>query len=345
MLSPAAANYRRALTQVERIQAQLSDLVQRCEAHERALNQTLSPLRTQHAHQQRNLVMALLPWLSDETDRLSRTQRLTARTLVCNWSSELAAHGDTQMATVHDQHSPHTLADIARDQAERLRQVYAQLLQAAPPGQGMEDPEAVIDAARVQYQAQRADKRARREQAKAARQAKRSPSFAQQQMAHTEQEAQTSLRQLYRQLAAALHPDREPDEAQRVRKHELMSQVNQANAQKDLLTMLRLQREAELVTPEHWTQLPEERLQALTMLLKQQAAALERERQTTQQHWLHTLGVLSPPGLAEPALQAHLLMQQTELIQKLAQQTQALQALKTLTGLKRWLNMHAQTGI
>jgi hypothetical protein len=52
-----------------------------------------------------------------------------------------------------------------------------------------------------------------------------------------------SLREVFRRLASRLHPDREPDEAERARKTALMQQVNEAYAAGDLLALLALQRE------------------------------------------------------------------------------------------------------
>lgn len=51
-----------------------------------------------------------------------------------------------------------------------------------------------------------------------------------------------SLREVFRRLASRLHPDREPDEAERARKTALMQQANQAYAAGDLLALLELQR-------------------------------------------------------------------------------------------------------
>ncbi|MGR6806406.1 hypothetical protein ACU6VI_08940 [Sphaerotilus natans] len=51
-----------------------------------------------------------------------------------------------------------------------------------------------------------------------------------------------SLREVFRRLASRLHPDREPDAAERVRKTALMQQVNEAYAAGDLLALLELQR-------------------------------------------------------------------------------------------------------
>src|SRR5260363_169051 len=54
-----------------------------------------------------------------------------------------------------------------------------------------------------------------------------------------------SLQEVYRKLASSLHPDKELDLAERMRKTELMQQLNTAYEKKDLLHLLELQLTAE----------------------------------------------------------------------------------------------------
>lgn len=51
------------------------------------------------------------------------------------------------------------------------------------------------------------------------------------------------MRDIYRKLASALHPDREPDPDKRAARTALMQRANQAYEQKDLLGLLALQLE------------------------------------------------------------------------------------------------------
>jgi hypothetical protein len=48
------------------------------------------------------------------------------------------------------------------------------------------------------------------------------------------------FKRLFRQTAAALHPDKESDLARQTEKHELMSRLLQARKERDLITLLRL---------------------------------------------------------------------------------------------------------
>lgn len=53
--------------------------------------------------------------------------------------------------------------------------------------------------------------------------------------------AEQSLKTVYLKIAATVHPDREPDEAKKVEKTEMLQQANQAYEQQDLFYLLKLQ--------------------------------------------------------------------------------------------------------
>jgi phage gp37-like protein len=90
-------------------------------------------------------------------------------------------------------------------------------------------------------------------------------------------DADSALRQIYRKLASALHPDREPDEAKRIQKTVLMAQVNAANDKKDLLTMLRLQLQIEQIEPDTIAALADEKLKHYNRMLKDQLRAMQMD--------------------------------------------------------------------
>ncbi len=86
-----------------------------------------------------------------------------------------------------------------------------------------------------------------------------------------------SVRDIYRKLASALHPDRETDDTERERKTVLMQRVNEAYAQSDLLGLLHLQLEAEQIDQEHISNLSKERLKHYNHVLTEQLRELEQE--------------------------------------------------------------------
>jgi hypothetical protein len=90
-----------------------------------------------------------------------------------------------------------------------------------------------------------------------------------------ELDAKSAIRTVFRQLASALHPDREPDDTERLRKTALMSEVNAAYEKNDLTTLLRLQMQVTQVKPGSAARMADAQLVAMALLLKEQVAALE----------------------------------------------------------------------
>lgn len=89
--------------------------------------------------------------------------------------------------------------------------------------------------------------------------------------------ATRSVRDAYRKLASALHPDREPDPAERERKTGLMQQVNRAYEAKDLLRLLSLQIEVEQIDAATLAGVAEDRLMHYNRVLKEQSVELDAE--------------------------------------------------------------------
>ena len=153
------------------------------------------------------------------------------------------------------------------------------------------------------------DKTAEREAAKQAHQAKRQQAKqsvnANSTSGEDAQNAPNLLRNMYRKLASALHPDRARDEAERVHKTALMGQVNAAHDAKDLLTLMRLQLLTQ--TPEsptesaYTTSIPKDKLKQAIQQLQAQLQALRDARQllqtSMQEEWDLPYGNISAKSL------------------------------------------------
>jgi hypothetical protein len=105
-----------------------------------------------------------------------------------------------------------------------------------------------------------------------------------------------SLREVFRRLVSALHPDREPDAAERERKNRLMQRVNQAYKAKDLLTLLGLQIEIAQIDPRQLSS--SERLGQYNQILEEQLADLEDQVEGVRQPFLPLAGRRRAEGLA-----------------------------------------------
>ncbi len=84
-----------------------------------------------------------------------------------------------------------------------------------------------------------------------------------------------ALRALYRQLASALHPDREPDAASKAHKTALLQRANKAYAAQDLHALLSLQLEAALISPAQLAVLAEAQFKDYAAALRQQLRETE----------------------------------------------------------------------
>jgi hypothetical protein len=92
-----------------------------------------------------------------------------------------------------------------------------------------------------------------------------------------EQQLKQSIREIYRKLASALHPDREIDPQERERKTALMQKLNQAYDSNNLLQLLELQLELEQIDQDHINNVSEERLKHYNTILREQLAELTHE--------------------------------------------------------------------
>ncbi len=306
--------------------------------HRQELHGAIDPLRRQLAQSQRDLALALDGFLQGK--ELSRGQCDTARAVLCQMARQLVeggGPGSEAMRELHDRHSPRTLAQIKQDAADALRARLESVLGEPLDDEGQDlSAEQLLRAGMARLRrAQKEEQDKKREAAQAKRERKK-PGAAQRQ---TEQlDADTLLRRLFRQLASALHPDRESDPQVRLKKTALMSEANAAYEKRDLVTLLQIQSRAELADPEAVHKLSDERLASLTLLLKAQVAELERERAGRQSALADEFDL--PEGLSPNA---------NTLLQNRIDQAQDLEAaiagiehdLEQVTNgvrVKRWLN-------
>lgn len=144
----------------------------------------------------------------------------------------------------------------------------------------------------------------RRAQEAAARRARRKKS-AREVAAESRRDAERAqvgkaLQEVYRKLAIALHPDREPDPEERARKTLLMQQINVAYEAKDLLQLLELQLRFEQIDEAQIATLAEDRLERYNRLLAEQVGQLKEELAGIEAPWRMRLD-LPPPGKLLPA--------------------------------------------
>jgi hypothetical protein len=334
-LSAAARAYNLQLARIDKLRTQLAELDALGQQHRLALHEAVAPLRLQVAQRRRELALALDAHLQGKL--LSQGQAAVAREVLCRLARTLAEEGDDAMRKLHDRHSPRTLAQLRQDHADAMRQRLEAVLgePLADDGQDL-SAEQLVRAGMERLRRSQQEAQDRRRDAAQARKVRKQPGLARREA--EQHGADTLLRRLFRQLASALHPDREIDPAARLRKTALMSEANAAYEKRDLVTLLQIQSRAELADPEAVHRLPDERLAALTLLLKAQVAELERERAARQGSLAAEFDL--PEGISPNA--NSLLQQRIDQVRALESEFSGLSHDLDEVGderrLKRWLN-------
>ena len=110
----------------------------------------------------------------------------------------------------------------------------------------------------------------------------RRPSKAQLQREEEARQVTQTVREVFRKLASALHPDRAADDADRHARTAMMQRVNGAYEANNLLALLELQLEIEQVDRDHITNAPAARVRYFNKLLAEQLQELEQEIDATE---------------------------------------------------------------
>ena len=254
---------------------------------------------------------------------------------------------DAQRAELGDMYQRHrdmTLEQARQEELAELKRMTEETigveLGAEPIADEQELMRRMLEGMTDQYEHEFAQARAR-EAARAARRAARPKSAAQLRREAAEQGATDSLRDIYRRLASALHPDRATDEADRQRRHDLMVRVNQAHRLGDLPALLMLQLEFEQIDPAHLAQASEERVQHYIVVLQQQHRDLGAQLNERRMRFGNTFGV----EMSSRAKAVHL----GQVLQEMARQLRAevamietdLAQIMDKRGARRWIKARA----
>lgn len=158
--------------------------------------------------------------------------------------------------------------------------------------------------------------------------------------AAAQEELKLSVREMYRKLASALHPDREPDPEQRVRKTALMQRVNVAYQKNDLLALLELQLEIEQIDQAHIDALGDQRIAQFNAVLSAQVKELQLEIFVIEQD-MTVEWQLSFARQPKPAkLLRHVQDEVQQMRQLVAQVEAELASFRDIKQLKAWLKTY-----
>jgi hypothetical protein len=247
-----------------------------------------------------DLLMSMVYRLDNAWDQkgVTKTERRTISVLIAGLAGDLIEEcDDAQLKVTYNKHSQSDYDSEAAAELEDVKLVLEAML-GVELGEDldMSSPDEVLQRAQARIQEQQAQEAAFY-QAREERRAKRKPS-AKQQAAQARQEAEQaqlsqSIRDVYRKLASALHPDREPDPQERARKTALMQQANQAYGKKNLLKLLELQLELEHIDRNAINDISEDRLKHYNKILREQLCELDQEILHVEDGFGHAYGI--PP--------------------------------------------------
>lgn len=338
-LSPAQKRFNTLTRRIEQARLLLLAWQEQVPAFRRSHAEVLQPLQAQLVAGHRAWMLALEAALGRPGWRKAERELLAE--LLCEAAEAyLEAHGDDpQIKALFDRHAE---VDFDTEQRERMRAMkgMAESMTGLDLGEddGIDTEAALFERLQEGLRAQAAAEEAER----SARASRRRKSAAQQRREAEAQQATQSLREIYRKLASALHPDRETDERQRDHKTALMQRANQAYEARDLLALLQLQLQIEQIDAGHIAGAGEQRLKHYNKVLAEQLAELEAEIERVEFGFCMEFG-LQPGRRLDPRRLQPILEQTRRLWQgDLDAQRLELQLFDDDAATRRWLKRQRQ---
>lgn len=340
----AQQRFRKLVANIERKR----DELRQWQAYEQRYNQRVTsefePVRSELLQQQRQMAVLIDELISQRGQgrRLSRVERAKLRDMLMTLLDAVLSQGhDEALAVLREKHTGHSAKEDQRLEMELTESLLTDVLGLeVDENHGASSVEELLDHAhrKAQQRArfQGADerengRRAKRSAAEDAARAKREQAA---------KEVNQSLRDVFRKLVSALHPDREPDPTERARKNQLMQRVNQAYEANDLLTLLGLQLEIEQIDATHLSSTSAERLAHYNQILREQLTRIEAELESIVEPYRELMGLWSGRALTVAKVDRKLTMDITQLREALRQLTQDLVAFRNPVQLRARLGQY-----
>ena len=280
-LSKGQKAFNTLIQKIEVQRKQLADWQIATEAYHQKVATECLPLRETFCNAQTDLLHALDQSL--DRHKLTRPEQRVVKALICDMAQELImVLDDDSLKPIYNKHSDTDFDEEETAAVGSFKAVAEEMLGVNLDADdasavSMQDVMAQIQAQMQAMQAQEFEAAQRREQVRSLR-PKTQKQIEREAKAKLESERTSqSIREVYRKLVSSLHPDREPDAAERARKTALMQRVNQAYDKRDLLKLLELQLELEHIDASTIAGLSEDRLKHFNKVLKEQLAELEQE--------------------------------------------------------------------
>jgi hypothetical protein len=251
--------------------------------HEQKVAKDYLPLLETFRERQFEMVRVLDVALGEKG--LTKSERAVVERIICTVAEQLII--ETDDAAIKEIYNKYSDTDFDAEEAAAVDSMKEAVEAMFGVDLGdintndLNSPEEIF--ARVQAEIEREQQRRIDEQAQHSAKRKTAKQRAKEEKLKAESdETNFSLREVYRKLVSALHPDREPDASEAKRKTDLMQRVNQAYEKKDLLKLLELQLAIEQIDAHAIANLSEDRLKHFNKILREQLNELAREILTVQ---------------------------------------------------------------
>jgi hypothetical protein len=340
-LSPAQKKFNATLKKIDvqkKLLAEWQAVIPQCRQENAAkldpLKQTLSEHQVEMAEYLDHLY---------KTQKFSRNQQEKIAYLISEICAELIKlHGRDDLKPLYNQYSGSDFDTEAREgdamQGDFLKAILEQEFGVTLDDDefDLSNPEAMAErlAEKVQEQQRQAEER-RPQRKKTAKQLEKE--------AREQEEAakiSKSIQAVYRQLVAALHPDREQDPAERDRKTELMQKVTVAYGKKDLLQLLELQLSVEQIDQNNLNNIAADRLKHYNKVLENHLQELLEEVMLVEVGLKGMMGI-APFEHLSPKRLVMLLKQDIRTVQEeIARIQHDLRIFKDVKQFKLWLKSY-----
>jgi PIN domain nuclease of toxin-antitoxin system len=353
-LSPQQKKFNQLVKRIDVARRRLAAWVEHVPLFAQAHHHRVQPLRTELIGLQQQMArrldeMSAMPG-GPKQGGWSKAQRETMSRVICDVTAQFIDDEDTapeiaaELKALHDRHADVDFDEQARESMAVMKTMLETVSGLDLGDETFESEEELIERAHERMQAhaqqrpdapeaepdsghagrhRRAEHAARRQQAKHAKQA---------------EEASQSVREVFRKLASALHPDRATDDADRASRTTMMQRVNEAYAKQDLLTLLSLQLEIEQIDAEHLARATSQRAAQYNRVLTEQLQELEAEIEAREFGFCAEYGITTSRRL-DPERLGMLLDQEVAALRgALVEAQRDLRLVQHPAGAKRWLD-------
>ena len=343
-LSKGQKTFNQLIRKIEQQRALLREWEQLKIAFQKRYVEEFLPLDQRFSELQREMVEALdLAWNRRD---LTRTEKRFVSGLIKDLiGSMLQDSDDDDLKAIYNRYSR---SDFDTERAAELDEMklMAEVLFDVRLDDDIKSPDELVQRVAetiIGEQSEEASRAAARQEARAAKRRKSPKQLAAESRLQAQQaELSQSIREVYRRLVVALHPDREPDPQERARKTALMQRVNVAYNQKNLLQLLELQLELEHIDQRDINNIGEDRLKHYNKILKEQLRELNQEIEEVQSSFLYSLNIDPFWPIAPKTVLRELGAEISELRRSIQELKQDLRVFADVKILKQWLKQAKQ---